>query len=156
MQSVPANIKIQDIEERLTSRIPAVVSIHEFHVWQLGGNQVIASAHLLFKREEDFQRHYKTIKSFFRHEGLACITFQPEFLPKDILQQYEDGGSSCSSSLGSDICYYKCHKDGADCMPMQCCLTDTPKKEGENDQRDSLNVEEVSANDQVFYAENIK
>ena len=41
MQSVPANIKVKDIEERLMSQIPKILGIHEFHLWQLGGDIVV-------------------------------------------------------------------------------------------------------------------
>ena len=41
MQSVPANIKVKDMEERLLKKIPEVLSLHEFHVWQLAGDQVV-------------------------------------------------------------------------------------------------------------------
>lgn len=41
MQSVPANIKVQDLEERLIKKVPQVLSVHEFHVWQLGGGDQV-------------------------------------------------------------------------------------------------------------------
>ena len=41
MQSVPANIQVKDMEERLLQHVPEVLSVHEFHVWQLGGDQVV-------------------------------------------------------------------------------------------------------------------
>ena len=45
MQSVPANIKVKDIEERLMSQIPKILGIHEFHLWQLGGDNVVGKLH---------------------------------------------------------------------------------------------------------------
>lgn len=41
MQSVPANIQVKDMEERLIRRIPSVLSVHEFHLWQLGGDKIV-------------------------------------------------------------------------------------------------------------------
>ena len=41
MQSVPANIQVKDMEERLLQHVPEVLSVHEFHVWQLGGDQIV-------------------------------------------------------------------------------------------------------------------
>jgi len=47
MQSVPANIQVKDMEERLLKEIPEVLSVHEFHVWQLVGDQVVGKFVLL-------------------------------------------------------------------------------------------------------------
>ena len=41
MQTVPTHIKIQEIQSRLVERIPGVISVHEFHIWQLAGNRII-------------------------------------------------------------------------------------------------------------------
>lgn len=41
MQTVPTHIKIQEIQDRLVQRIPGVLSVHEFHIWQLAGNKII-------------------------------------------------------------------------------------------------------------------
>ena len=39
-------VKVDKIKERLLDRIEGVVAIHEFHVWQLAGNRIIASGKL--------------------------------------------------------------------------------------------------------------
>ena len=41
MQSVPANIQVNDMEQRLIKYVPEVLSVHEFHVWHLGGDKVV-------------------------------------------------------------------------------------------------------------------
>lgn len=43
MQTVPTHIKIQEIQERLVERIPGVLGVHEFHIWQLAGNRIIGN-----------------------------------------------------------------------------------------------------------------
>ena len=66
-----------------------------------------ASAHLLYKQPEDLYRTVDKVKAFFRREGIACMTFQPEFLPKE----ESDGDSSPESIMASfdpSQCYSKC------------------------------------------------
>ena len=41
MQTVPTHIKIQEIREKLLSQVDGVLSLHEFHVWQLAGDKII-------------------------------------------------------------------------------------------------------------------
>ena len=41
MQTVPTHIKIQEVRERLLEQIEGVLSLHEFHVWQLAGDKII-------------------------------------------------------------------------------------------------------------------
>lgn len=41
MQTVPTHIKIQEVRERLLEQVDGVLSLHEFHVWQLAGDKII-------------------------------------------------------------------------------------------------------------------
>ena len=41
MQTVPTHLKIKEIQEKLVGQISGVLSIHEFHIWQLSGNKII-------------------------------------------------------------------------------------------------------------------
>ena len=41
MQTVPTHIKIQEVRERLLQQVDGVLSLHEFHVWQLAGDKII-------------------------------------------------------------------------------------------------------------------
>ena len=41
MQTVPTHLKIKEIQEKLVGQIDGVLSIHEFHIWQLSGNKII-------------------------------------------------------------------------------------------------------------------
>ncbi|XP_012559964.1 uncharacterized protein LOC100205633 isoform X1 [Hydra vulgaris] len=111
MQSVPANLKVKDLEERLMNKICSVLSIHEFHIWALGDGQVVASAHILFETPEEYESSRQAVKTFFLNEGITCMTFQPEFLPVDTV-------------ISSDIlkqCFNKCNKEN--CLESMCCDT---------------------------------
>ena len=41
LQTVPTHIKIKEVQDRLLDHVKEVLSVHEFHVWQLAGNKII-------------------------------------------------------------------------------------------------------------------
>ena len=43
MQSLPADLQLKDMEEKLMRTIPNVLGIHEFHAWQLAGNKIVGN-----------------------------------------------------------------------------------------------------------------
>ena len=50
MQTVPTHLKIKEIQEKLVGQINGVLSIHEFHIWQLSGNKIIGKLRHHFKK----------------------------------------------------------------------------------------------------------
>nr|CAD7196536.1 unnamed protein product [Timema douglasi] len=46
LQTVPTHIQVDAIERRLLDKVDGVLAVHEFHVWQLAGDRIIASAHI--------------------------------------------------------------------------------------------------------------
>lgn len=54
--------------------------MHEFHVWQLSGSKIIASAHIRCHNLVDYMVIAERIKDFFHHEGIHSTTIQPEFI----------------------------------------------------------------------------
>ncbi len=57
-----------------------MLAIHEFHVWQLAGNRIIASAHIRCQNLRDYMVIAEQVKSFFHNEGIHSTTIQPEFV----------------------------------------------------------------------------
>ena len=55
------------------------MAVHEFHVWQLAGNRIIASAHIRCKNVSDYMVVAEQVKTFFHNEGIHSTTIQPEF-----------------------------------------------------------------------------
>ena len=41
LQTVPTHIKIKEVQDRLLEQVDGVLSVHEFHVWQLAGDKII-------------------------------------------------------------------------------------------------------------------
>jgi len=60
--------------------VEGVLAVHEFHVWQLAGNRIIASAHIRCLNLRDYMRIAEEVKSFFHNEGIHSTTIQPEFV----------------------------------------------------------------------------
>lgn len=48
LQTVPTHIQVDAIQKRLLDRVDGVLAVHEFHVWQLAGDRIIASAHIRY------------------------------------------------------------------------------------------------------------
>lgn len=48
LQTVPTHIQVDAIEKKLLDNVDGVLGVHEFHVWQLAGDRIIASAHIRF------------------------------------------------------------------------------------------------------------
>lgn len=49
LQTVPTHIQVDAIKGRLLAKVDGVLAVHEFHVWQLAGDKIIASAHIRYK-----------------------------------------------------------------------------------------------------------
>ena len=122
MQTVPTHIKIQEIQTKLVEEIPGIISVHEFHIWQLAGNKIIASAHVRCRTLADYMAIANQLKEFFHNEGIHSTTIQPEFLEQTIAEgeMQEDNGSSCLVECGPD----------KNCAESMCCPGDTLSKKG--------------------------
>ena len=79
LQTTPAHINIDELESKLKKAFPALVQIHDFHVWALTPERVIATAHLLFMNEQVYLRIKDSINDFFLSHGITIATIQPEF-----------------------------------------------------------------------------
>ncbi|XP_072015709.1 proton-coupled zinc antiporter SLC30A1-like [Amphiura filiformis] len=81
MNSIPTDVDIEDIEDRLKQMVCCIENIHEFHVWQQSGNKIIATAHIRFCNcnTHDYMQAAKEINDFLQDEGIHSTTIQPEF-----------------------------------------------------------------------------
>ncbi|ESN93629.1 hypothetical protein HELRODRAFT_115498 [Helobdella robusta] len=80
LQTVPTHIKVSTLKDKLLSKVSGVLAVHEFHVWQLAGSRIIASAHIRCQSLRDYMRIAEEVKSFFHNEGIHSTTIQPEFV----------------------------------------------------------------------------
>lgn len=113
LQTVPTHIEVDSLRRRLTQEIPGVLAVHEFHVWQLAGDRIIASAHIRCHNLQDYMRIAGRVKEFFHDEGIHSTTIQPEFV--DIDNQFLDDGNN-------DNCVLDCPPtQRPHCAPQTCC-----------------------------------
>lgn len=105
LQTVPTHIQVTDIKEKMM-KIEGIQAVHEFHVWQLAGNRVIASAHIRCPNPHEYMAIAAKIKDLFHNEGIHSTTIQPEFS-----EEWDNMQSSCALTCGPD----------KTCQPDTCC-----------------------------------
>lgn len=69
LQTVPTHIEVDAIQRRLLERVDGVLAVHEFHVWQLAGDRIIASAHIRCRNLSEYMKLAEKVKEFFHNEG---------------------------------------------------------------------------------------
>lgn len=110
LQTVPTHIQLDHIEQKLLREVDGVLAVHEFHVWQLAGDRIIASAHVRCHNLADYMKVAEQIKQLFHNEGIHSTTIQPEFV------DYED-------MCVDDTCALDCPpSETATCEPSKCCI----------------------------------
>lgn len=126
LQTVPTHIEVDSLRRRLTQEIQGVLAVHEFHVWQLAGDRIIASAHIRCHNLQDYMRIAEKVKEFFHNEGIHSTTIQPEFIDFEN-QSLDDSNDNCVLDCPSN--------QRPHCAPQTCCgtqktlsepLTDSP------------------------------
>lgn len=114
LQTVPTHIEVDSLRKRLTEEIQGVLAVHEFHVWQLAGDRIIASAHIRCHNLQDYMRIAEKVKEFFHNEGIHSTTIQPEFIDLDN-EESQDGKTD-------DDCALDCPStQRTQCLPQTCC-----------------------------------
>ena len=73
-------VQVDAIQQRLLENIDGVLAVHEFHVWQLAGDRIIASAHIRCRNLSEYMKIAEQVKEFFHNEGIHSTTIQPEFI----------------------------------------------------------------------------
>lgn len=73
-------IQVDAIQQRLLENVDGVLAVHEFHVWQLAGDRIIASAHIRCRNLSEYMKIAEQVKEFFHNEGIHSTTIQPEFI----------------------------------------------------------------------------
>jgi len=108
LQTAPMHIEVADLQKRLVEQVPGVLAVHEFHVWQLSGSKIIASAHIRCHNLNEYMAIAERVKDFFHKEGIHSTTIQPEFIDEEII----------SGVVGDKECILECLKD---CSMNTCC-----------------------------------
>ncbi|XP_025834742.1 zinc transporter 1 isoform X4 [Agrilus planipennis] len=112
LQTVPTHIQVDAIQQRLLEQVDGVLAVHEFHVWQLAGDRIIASAHIRCRNLSQYMIIAEKVKEFFHNEGIHSTTIQPEFVDYQFPAADEQEIS----------CVLDCPKaENYDCVQNTCC-----------------------------------
>ncbi|KAG7170672.1 Zinc transporter 1-like 1 [Homarus americanus] len=136
LQTVPTHIQVDGIQKQLLN-VDGVLAVHEFHVWQLAGERIIASAHIRCRNLKDYMVLAEKIKKMFHEEGIHSTTIQPEFV------EFEDDGASASIDSAED-CILDCpSKDKDGCVANTCCGL---SKQVKTDSKEELSFNGIKEN----------
>ncbi|KAI5703669.1 hypothetical protein M8J75_014778 [Diaphorina citri] len=123
LQTVPTHIQVDAIQRRLLENVDGVLAVHEFHVWQLAGDRIIASAHIRCRNLSEYMKLAEKVKEFFHNEGIHSTTIQPEFV------ELTEFAENKVSEDPSEDCVLDCPKYDTEkpCALSTCC---GPSKQG--------------------------
>lgn len=130
LQTVPTHIEVEAIQRRLLKEVDGVLAVHEFHVWQLAGDRIIASAHIRCRNLSEYMKLAEKVKEFFHNEGIHSTTIQPEFIEIDSIPSYttSDGTSTSLNISGKDEgCVLDCPNIDESCVKATCCQNTNSK-----------------------------
>ncbi|XP_055322656.1 uncharacterized protein LOC129578328 [Sitodiplosis mosellana] len=130
LQTVPTHIQVDAIQRRLLEKVDGVLAVHEFHVWQLAGDRIIASAHIRCRNLSEYMKIAEKVKEFFHNEGIHSTTIQPEFLEIEGLFNTDDGITTALNVNGSqDGCALDCPTTDEGCVKATCCQTNNKNQQ---------------------------
>ncbi|KAI8877420.1 cation efflux protein [Backusella circina FSU 941] len=143
LQGVPNSINIHKVKEEL-SKLDGIISVHEFHLWQLSDTKLIASLHVLLKSRQQYMSLNSKIRKLLHSYGVHSATIQPEFVDDESKKITEEITSNSHTSSINEIesanieyntdeemqssttCLLRCIEDS--CNKNACCPEEIEKK----------------------------
>ncbi|CAB4065343.1 SLC30A1 [Lepeophtheirus salmonis] len=125
LQTVPTHLDIENLRSKLLNEVEGILEIHDFHIWQLAGNRIIASAHIRCLNLSEYMKVAEKVKEFFHHEGIHSTTIQPEFV--DTIDNSIDCALSCPTDTS--------------CEKSKCCLP--PKEDADKRLIKTISLEDI-------------
>ncbi|XP_046599382.1 zinc transporter 1 isoform X2 [Neodiprion lecontei] len=109
LQTIPNHIDIKSLKKELLEAFPGIVNVHDLHVWQLTGDKIISTAHIIFIDPTMYACIRHEVTEFFVEMGITQVTIQPEF-------------QKVKPEVKKIDCLIKCR--GENCSLSQCCSKD--------------------------------
>lgn len=106
LQTIPNHINIDSLKRELLEAFPGIVNVHDLHVWQLAGEKIISTAHIIFLDPTVYANITEQVTAFFVEMGITQVTIQPEF-------------HKMKPHMEKTNCLIRCH--GEHCSTSQCC-----------------------------------
>ncbi|MFE5136539.1 cation diffusion facilitator family transporter [Streptomyces fagopyri] len=86
LEAAPANVDPDALGDRLVA-LPAVVEVHDLHVWQITSGQAALSAHVLVEPAGDCHAVRRDLEELLRHGyGITHTTLQVDHASEQVLQ----------------------------------------------------------------------
>lgn len=83
LQGTPSEISADEVQKHILN-VPGVISVHDFHIWNLTESFYIASIHVeIDSTPTNFMEVARLIRSIFHRYGIHSATVQPEFVSND-------------------------------------------------------------------------
>ncbi|AQZ17834.1 ZRC1 (YMR243C) and COT1 (YOR316C) [Zygosaccharomyces parabailii] len=106
LQATPSTISADEVKDEVL-HVPGVLSVHDFHIWNLTESLYIASIHVqINSTPSQFVGVAKAIRNIFHNHGIHSATVQPEFVDQDaapnISSRETDVSALASSGQPSD------------------------------------------------------
>ncbi|CAB0034217.1 unnamed protein product [Trichogramma brassicae] len=101
LQTIPNHINIDLLQKELLAAFPDIVNVHDLHVWQLNGEKVVSTVHIIYADPSVCARITDQITSFFIEMGITHVTIQPEF---SNMKPYLDPNTECLIRCQSKTC----------------------------------------------------
>ncbi|XP_044593699.1 zinc transporter 1 [Cotesia glomerata] len=108
LQTIPNHINIDSLKKELLAAFPGIVNVHDFHVWQLAGEKIVSTIHIIFLDQTVYSVIIDQVTAFFMEMGITHVTIQPEF------QKMKE--------VSKSDCLIRCR--GKRCIESQCCSKD--------------------------------
>lgn len=83
LQNVPGGMSVQNLELKILKEVEKPIMIHNLHVWQLTGNEIIASIHVIHDGDIESTPLLQKITDILTREGIHSITVQLERSSED-------------------------------------------------------------------------
>uniref|UniRef100_A0A914DCA8 Zinc transporter 1 n=1 Tax=Acrobeloides nanus TaxID=290746 RepID=A0A914DCA8_9BILA len=103
LQTTPNFLKIEELKEELF-KIDGVEAVHEFHIWRLVGERIIATVHIRYRSLRDYINSAEKIRALFHDNSIHSATIEPEF-----------------AEMSSDGSINEC---SVACLPNNCNMTE--------------------------------
>lgn len=121
-------VQVDAIQQRLLENIDGVLAVHEFHVWQLAGDRIIASAHIRCRNLSEYMKIAEQVKEFFHNEGIHSTTIQPEFIDVKAIKFVKHEPEMSSFKVLIFVFYFQ-YQSNSEIKetPTEDCVLDCPK-----------------------------
>eukprot|EP00095_Tigriopus_kingsejongensis_P007726 maker-scaffold2453_size15579-snap-gene-0.7 protein:Tk07726 transcript:maker-scaffold2453_size15579-snap-gene-0.7-mRNA-1 annotation:"zinc transporter 1 isoform x2" len=113
LQTIPEIINVNDLKGELFQKFPAILNIHEMHIWCLVPTNIVVTMHILFQNEDTYNGSISAIEAHMTSRGITKFTIQPEMMAN------QEGASSESLVVTDHLCLLRCSKGCRGCCEVK-------------------------------------